>query len=101
MAFTFFYFAGERCEYDADKNVKVLKKHKLGFVDAVTMFSGQYTTQPVRNYPDQTKVTGLAKGKLYCLLTEDREDEDGPYTHLATLWKSSTEEEEDYEKQYR
>ena len=36
--------------------------------------------------------------ELYALIFEIREDEDGEYDHLVTLWKATTEEQQLYEE---
>lgn len=47
---------------------------------------------------DQFRVIGWARGYLYSLILEIREDKDGEYFHLVTLWKSTTEEKKLYEE---
>jgi len=48
--------------------------------------------------PDQYRAIGWAKGRLYSIILEIREDKDGEYFHLVTLWKSTREEERLYEE---
>ena len=48
--------------------------------------------------PDQFRAIGWVSGRLYSLIFEAREDEDGEYYHLVTLWKSTREEQKLYEE---
>jgi len=41
---------------------------------------------------------GWVSGRLYSMILEIREDEDGEYYHLVTLWRATTEEQRLYEK---
>jgi len=44
------------------------------------------------------RAIGWVQDKLYSVIYEDREDEYGEYYHLVTLWKTTRQEEELYEK---
>jgi len=48
--------------------------------------------------PGQYRAIGWVRQKLYALIFEIREDEDGEYYHLVTLWKATTEEQQLYEE---
>ena len=48
--------------------------------------------------PEQFRAIGWVQDKLYSVIYEDREDEYGEYYHLVTLWKTTRQEEELYEK---
>ena len=48
--------------------------------------------------PEQFRAIGWVKGKLYSTIFEVREDEEGEYYHLVTLWQSTVKEVELYEK---
>ena len=48
--------------------------------------------------PEQLRAIGWVKGKLYTVIYEVREDEEGEYYHLVTLWKSTKPEEKLYEQ---
>jgi hypothetical protein len=45
-----------------------------------------------------TAVIGWVKDRLYSLILEIREDKDGEYFHLVTLWRSTREEKKLYEE---
>jgi hypothetical protein len=44
--------------------------------------------------PEQYQTIGWVRQKLYALIFEIREGEDGEYYHLVTLWKATTEEQQ-------
>jgi len=48
--------------------------------------------------PEQFRAIGWVKGSLYTVIYEVREDQQGEYYHLATLWKSTKQEVKLYEK---
>ena len=48
--------------------------------------------------PEQFRAIGWVKGKLYTVIYEVREDDEGEYYHLVTLWKSTKQEENLYEQ---
>jgi len=48
--------------------------------------------------PDQYRAIGWVKGRLYSLILEIRNDKDGEYYHLVTLWKSTRAEQKLYEE---
>ena len=39
------------------------------------------------------------KGRLYSVIFETREDDEGEYFHLITLWKTTKQERKRYEDQ--
>jgi hypothetical protein len=48
--------------------------------------------------PSQYRAIGWVKGKLYSVIFKIREDEEGEYYHLGTLWKSTSQEKKLYEE---
>jgi len=48
--------------------------------------------------PEQYRTIGCAGQKLYAVIFEVREDNDGEYYHLVTLWKATTQEQQLYEE---
>jgi hypothetical protein len=44
--------------------------------------------------PEQYRAIGWAGQSLYSLIFEVREDAEGEFYHLVTLWKSTREEQE-------
>ena len=47
--------------------------------------------------PEQYRAIGWVRGQLYSVVFEMREDEEGEYYHLVTLWKATTQERKLYE----
>ncbi|MEQ1884168.1 MAG: hypothetical protein ABL967_03850 [Bryobacteraceae bacterium] len=48
--------------------------------------------------PEQYRAIGWVRGRLYSLIFEIREDKQGEYYHLVTLWRSTAEERDLYEQ---
>lgn len=48
--------------------------------------------------PQQFRAIGWVKGRLFSVIFELREDNEGEYYHLVTLWKSTKQEEKLYEE---
>ena len=47
---------------------------------------------------EQSRAIGWVGERLYTVIFEGREDEEGEYYHLVTIWKATKEEEELYEE---
>ena len=50
------------------------------------------------DYPNQYRAIGWVQGKLYTVVYEVREDKEGEYYHLVTLWKATKQEMKTYEE---
>ena len=50
------------------------------------------------DYPEQYRAIGWVSGQLYAVVFEVREDNEGEYYHLVTLWKATKEERTLYEE---
>ena|SRR6266516_7069483 len=48
--------------------------------------------------PEQFRAIGWVKGELYSVIFEVREDAEGEYHHLITLWKATKEEQKLYDE---
>jgi len=48
--------------------------------------------------PVQQRAIGWVKGRLYTLIFEIREDVEGEFYHLVTLWKATVAERKLYEE---
>jgi uncharacterized DUF497 family protein len=68
----------------------------IGFEEAIEMFDRPYYQDQRSDLPEQYRAIGWVGDKLYSLIFEVREDEEGDYYHLVTLWKSTREEEKLY-----
>jgi uncharacterized DUF497 family protein len=48
--------------------------------------------------PEQYRAIGWVSAELYAVIFEVREDEDGEFYHLVTLWKATPQERRLYEE---
>jgi uncharacterized DUF497 family protein len=46
--------------------------------------------------PEQYRAIGWGREQLYAVIFEVREDEEGEYYHLVTLWKATKQEKQLY-----
>jgi len=68
----------------------------IGFEEAEEIFSRPYYQDRRSDLPEQYRVIGWVKDRLYSLIFEVREDSEGEYYHLVTLWRSTREEQKLY-----
>ncbi len=89
-----------RFKFDKNKSNLLRKnpKRKIGFEEAKEIWEHPYYEDVRSDVPEQYRVIGWVKGKLYSLIYEVREDHKGEYYHLVTLWKSTSQEGKLYEK---
>ncbi len=89
-----------RFKFDKEKSEQLRKnpKRKIGFEEAQEIWSYPYYEDQRVDNPEQYRAIGWVKGKLYSVIFEIREDEEGEYYHLVTLWKSTSQEEKLYEE---
>lgn len=70
----------------------------IGFEEAQEIFSRPYYLDQRSDVPEQYRAIGWVGERLYSLVFEMREDKEGEFYHLVTLWKSTREEEDLYAK---
>ena len=89
-----------RFDFDAlkSKRLRANRKRAIGFEEAQEIFKQPYYLDQRSDVPEQYRAIGWVRQKLYALIFEIREDEDGEYYHLVTLWKATTEEQQLYEE---
>jgi len=68
----------------------------IGFEEAQAIFARPYYLDQRSDVPEQYRAIGWVGERLYSLVFEIREDQEGEFYHLVTLWKSTREEEEIY-----
>lgn len=88
-----FHFDGRK-----SKRLRANPKRGIGFEEVQEVFSHPYYLDCRADLPHQHRAIGWVGERLYSLIFEIREDEEGEYYHLVTLWKSTQEERELYEK---
>jgi len=70
----------------------------IGFEEAQEIFSHPYYLDQRSDMPVQYRAIGWVGAKLYSLIFEVREDKEGEYYHLVTLWKATKQEQQLYEE---
>ena len=65
----------------------------IGFEEAREIFSQPYYLDQRSDLPEQYRAIGWVGDRLYSLIFEIRQDAEGEFYHLVTLWRSTREEE--------
>lgn len=89
-----------RFKYDRRKS-KALKgnpRRGIDFQDVQALWQQPYYLDQRSEAPEQFRAIGWVNGKLYSVIYEVRDDAQGEYYHLITLWKATFEERILYEK---
>ena len=89
-----------RFDFDVQKSKRLMANPKrgIGFEEAQEIFKHPYYLDQRADIPEQYRAIGWVGEKLYALIFEVREDNDGEYYHLVTLWKATTQEQLLYEE---
>jgi uncharacterized DUF497 family protein len=89
-----------RFHFDRLKSEQLRKNPKrgIGFEEAQEIFSHPYYLDERSDLPVQHRAIGWVGQKLYSLIFEAREDAEGEFYHLVTLWKATREEHQLYEE---
>jgi len=89
-----------RFHFDARKSTALRKNPKrgIGFEEAQQVFFRPYYLDQRADLPEQFRAIGWVGDRLYSVIFEVREDEEGEIYHLMTLWKATREERMLYEK---
>ena len=89
-----------RFKFDKKKSValRANPKRGIGFEEAQEVFDHPYYLDRRKDKSEQYRAIGWVNGRLYSVIYESREDAQGEYYHLVTLWKATTEELELYEE---
>lgn len=86
-----------RFDFDSRKSKRLRRNRGIGFEEAQEIFSHPHYVDLRSDQPEQYITIGwVGNHRLYSLVFEMREDRDGEYCHLVTLWKSTSEEENLY-----
>lgn len=93
-------YTGLRLQFDERKSRKLRAdpQRGIGFEEAAELFSGPHGIDRRCDAPEQFRAIGWVKGTLYSLIFEVREDKQGEYLHLVSLWKATKEETQLYEE---
>lgn len=89
-----------RFEFDARKSrrLRANPKRAIGFEEAQEVFSHPYYLDQRSDLPEQYRAIGWVGEQLYSVIFEVREDREGEYYHLVTLWKATKREQQLYEE---
>jgi uncharacterized DUF497 family protein len=89
-----------RFHFDPRKSRRLRQNPKrgIGFEEAQEIFSRPYYLDQRSDVPVQCRAIGWVGQRLYTLIFEVREDGEGEYYHLVTLWKATREEHQLYEE---
>lgn len=89
-----------RFKYDKRKSdaLRANPKRGIGFEEAIALWEQPYYLDQRADAPEQFRVIGWVGDRLYSVIFEVREDEDGEFFHLVTLWKARRTERLLYEE---
>jgi uncharacterized DUF497 family protein len=89
-----------RFHFDPRKSrqLRANPRRGIGFEEAEAIFARPYYLDRRSDLPEQFRAIGWVGTTLYSLIFEIREDEEGEFYHLVTLWKSTREERRLYEE---
>jgi uncharacterized DUF497 family protein len=85
-----------RFHFDERKSgrLRANAKRGIGFEEVQEIFSSPYYLDQRLDSPEQYRAIGWVGGQLYAVIFEMREDEEGEYYHLVTLWKATRQEQQ-------
>ena len=89
-----------RFHFDPRKSrrLKANPKRGIGFEEAQEIFAHPYDLDRRSDLPAQQRAIGWVGERLYTVIFEVREDGEGEYYHLVTLWKATRQEQQLYEE---
>lgn len=89
-----------RFSFDPRKSVRLRANPKrgIGFEEIRELFSRPYWLDQRSDVPEQYLAVGWVGERLFSVVFEVREDEEGEVLHLVTLWRSTKEEIRLYEE---
>jgi uncharacterized DUF497 family protein len=88
-----------RFSFDPRKSsrLRANPRRGIGFEEAQEIFSHPFYLDQRLEVPEQQRAIGWVNGRLYAVIFEVREDAEGEYYHLVTLWKATKQEQQLYE----
>ncbi|MGH9675487.1 MAG: BrnT family toxin [Candidatus Acidiferrum sp.] len=89
-----------RFHFEARKSNQLRKNPKrgIGFEEAQQVFFHPYYLDQRADLSRQHRAIGWVGDRLYSVIFEVREDAEGEFYHLVTLWKATKQERTLYEK---
>jgi len=80
------------------KRLRANPRRGIGFEEVQELFFRPYWLEQRSDVPEQYRAIGRVGDRLYSVIFEVREDEEGEILHLVTLWRSTKEEVRLYEE---
>ena len=80
------------------RGLRANAKRGIGFEEVQELFSHPYYLDQRSDVPEQYRAIGWVGDRLYSVVFEVREDDEGEFYHLVTLWKATKEEKRLYEE---
>lgn len=89
-----------RFKFDQGKSERLRRNpnRAIGFEEAQGLWTRPYYLDQRSDIPEQYRAIGWVGGRLFTVIFELREDQEGEYYHLVTLWKATKEETRLYEE---
>ena len=89
-----------RFHFDERKSsqLRANPQRAIGFRRGAGDFSHPYYLDQRSDLPEQYRAIGWVGEQLYAVIFEVREDEEGEYYHLVTLWKATRQERQLYDE---
>ena len=87
-----------RFHHDKSRRLRENRKRGIGLEEAQEIFFHPYYEDRRSDDPEQFRAIGWVNRQLYSLIFEVRQDTDGEYYHLVTLWRATKEERRLYEE---
>ena len=89
-----------RFKFDKRKSETLRRNPRrgIGFEEAQELWTRPYYLDQRRDIPEQFRAIGWVGIRLFTVIFEVREDQEGEYCRLVTLWKSTKEERKLYEE---
>ncbi|MBI4479736.1 MAG: BrnT family toxin [Acidobacteria bacterium] len=88
-----FHFDPRKCS-----RLRANPQRGIGFEEAQEIFSHPYYLDQRSDKPEQHRAIGWVGERLYTLIFEVREDKEGEYYHLVTLWRATRQDQQLYEE---
>ena len=89
-----------RFHFDPRKSERLRENAKrgIGFEEVQELFSHPHYVDQRSDSPEQYRAIGWVGNGLYAVIFEVREDGEGEYYHLVTLWRATRQEAQLYEE---
>ena len=83
-----------RFHFDAEKSrrLRANSERGIGFEEVLVLFDAEHIVDRRSDDPEQFRAIGWVSGTLYSVIYEVRQDAEGEFYHLVTLWKATKEE---------